>query len=232
MAQRLLELDPGLARRLDRDPDRALAKLVVPVVELRVGQWEPPRGEAAPGTLGLLLVQGLLIREVRVVDSWSAELLNPGDLLRPWLEDAASFVEAEWHVAEAAKIAVLEPRLTRRLAEWPVLIEELIDRGLRRSRSMAVHAAIAARRRVEDRLLLLFWHLAERRGQTQADGVRLDLPLTHSTLAHAIGAQRPTVTTALSRLAESNQVVRDVGDAWLLRGRAPEPPSAAAEPRP
>lgn len=177
----------------------------------------------------MLLVEGLLIREIQVGEAWSTELLNRGDLLRPWLEDAASFVEARWHVAEPAQIAILEPRLTRQLAEWPVLIEELVERGLRRSRSMAVHAAIAATRRIEDRLLLLFWHLAERWGQTQADGVRLDLPLTHGTLAHTIGAQRPTVTTALSSLAERDQVVRASDGAWMLRGSAPTPPAIPAD---
>jgi hypothetical protein len=194
--------------------------LLVETVELPRGPWAPPRDAPAPGHLGFLLAAGIVVREVCVAESWSAELLNQGDLLRPWLEDAASFVE--WQVVEPATLAVLDPALTARLARWPELVEEFVERAMRRSRSMAVHAAIAGTRRIEDRLLLLFWHLAERWGRREPDGVVLELALTHTTLSHLIGAERPTVTTALGDLAERGALTRTRGGRWLLRG---EPPS-------
>ena len=81
---------------------------------------------------------------------------------------------------------------------------------------------------------MLFWHLSERWGRVTAEGVRLELPLTHEVLAELVGAQRPTVTTALSRLARRGELVRVAGRSWLLRASSPprgtisHPPQAAA----
>ena len=43
----------------------------------------------------------------------------------------------------------------------------------------------------------------------------LELSATHDTLAHMVGAQRPTVSLGLTRLAESG-LLRAEGDSWLL----------------
>ena len=56
--------------------------------------------------------------------------------------------------------------------------------------------------RVERRLKALFWHLAERWGRVSGDGVIVPLALTHRILGQLVGARRPTVSTALSELAE------------------------------
>ena len=37
--------------------------------------------------LGLLVLDGLLIRRIELAGRFAAELLGPGDLLRPWQED-------------------------------------------------------------------------------------------------------------------------------------------------
>ena len=192
-------------------------------MELPVGEWVPPRDQPEPGHLGYLLARGLIMREISVAGAWSVELLDQGDLLRPWIEDAASFVEADWRVIEPARLVALDRRATRAAGDRRGLIEDLVDRAMRRSRSMAVHAAIAATRRIEDRLLLLLWHVAERRGRTGANGVEVSLPVTHETLAHLVGARRPSVTTALRRLEDRGALTRRRPGEWLLHG---EPPSA------
>ena len=46
----------------------------------------------------------------------------------------------------------------------------------------------------------LFWHLAERWGNHTPEGIVIPLRLTHAQIGELIGAQRPSVTTALSRL--------------------------------
>ena len=79
-----------------------------------------------------------------------------------------------------------------------------------------VPQTISPTARVEDRLLALFWHLADRWGRVLPDGVRIELPLTHETIGHLIGARRPTVTLGLSALRGEGLLRRQVDGAWLL----------------
>jgi CRP/FNR family cyclic AMP-dependent transcriptional regulator len=190
------------------------------VLELEVGEWVPPSDEPDSGQLGYLLLRGLVVREVCVAGAWSVELLDHGDLLRPWIEDAASFVEARWQVLEPARLVELDKRAAA-AGGCADLTEELLDRAMRRSRSMAVHAAISATRRVGDRLLLLLWHVAERRGVRVPDGVQVCLPVTHETLAHLVGARRPSVTSALRRLEDRGVLARVGPGEWLLPAAPP-----------
>jgi CRP-like cAMP-binding protein len=68
---------------------------------------------------------------------------------------------------------------------------------------------------VEARLLVQFWQLAERWGRVDRDGIAVTLPLTHELLAKLVGAARPSVTTALGRLAEGGLLLRS-GNVWRL----------------
>lgn len=76
--------------------------------------------------------------------------------------------------------------------------------------------------RAHPRLLILFLLLAERWGKVGPDGVRVSLPLTHEVLGMLIGAQRPTVTIALQRLARAGLLSRERTDCWLLTNAAME----------
>jgi hypothetical protein len=87
---------------------------------------------------------------------------------------------------------------------------------------LALNLAISNQGRIEDRLLLLFWHLAQRWGRVSPGGVRLNLPLTHQTLAKLVGAQRPTVTVALGVLRERGLLFRGEERSWLLPLPIPE----------
>jgi hypothetical protein len=60
------------------------------------------------------------------------------------------------------------------------------------------------------------------------DGVTVPLPVTHDVLAQLVCAQRPTVTSALKRLADRGQIRRRHDKTWLL---APEPPAVPARVR-
>jgi CRP-like cAMP-binding protein len=64
--------------------------------------------------------------------------------------------------------------------------------------------------------MLFFWHLADRWGTVNADGVTVPLPVTHDVLAQLVCAQRPTVTTALRRLNEAGFLRRRADKTWLL----------------
>ncbi|MGH2885431.1 MAG: helix-turn-helix domain-containing protein, partial [Solirubrobacteraceae bacterium] len=58
-------------------------------------------------------------------------------------------------------------------------------------------------------------------GTVTPDGVRLNVRLTHEVLAAVIGARRPSVTTALRRLADEGRVRSLPRSRWLLIGHAP-----------
>jgi CRP-like cAMP-binding protein len=91
-----------------------------------------------------------------------------------------------------------------------------MDRTMMRSRHLALGLAVLQQRRVEDRLLTLLWLLADRWGYVTGDGVRVAVPLTHGLLAELVAARRPSVSTALGKLAEIGELRRS-GDEWILR---------------
>jgi len=78
-----------------------------------------------------------------------------------------------------------------------------------------VHLAIINQPRVDGRLHMLLWHLAGRWGRVLAGAVLLALRLTHSLLADLVAARRPTVTSALSALAQQG-LVQWTRDGWVL----------------
>jgi CRP-like cAMP-binding protein len=124
-------------------------------------------------------------------------------------------------VAAPARLAVLDQRWAQRAAGWPQLGAELAGRALARSLRLVVAMAVAQQPRLDVRLWMLFWDLADRYGKVRADGVNVDLPLTHEILSHLAGARRPSVSAALTRLAADGRVRRE-GQRWILSG---EPPS-------
>jgi CRP/FNR family cyclic AMP-dependent transcriptional regulator len=220
----LLELDTDLGRYLAPDSVRALQRsLQVEVIGLQPGTWQPPAAAPEPGHLGFLVVEGMLVRSVAVDSSRSGELIARGDVIRPWVEDPVSFCEADWRVMEPTRIAVLDRATAARMCSRPELNAALLDRQMERSRSLAISAAIENVRRLDQRLLILFWHLAERWGRRERGRVVMPLKLTHATLALLAGARRPSVTTALSDLSAQGTVTRAADGTWILSGSPPAP---------
>ncbi|MGZ4271181.1 MAG: Crp/Fnr family transcriptional regulator [Solirubrobacteraceae bacterium] len=218
--------DPDLAHGLDdRRLRLAQRDLVAGVVALTDRRWAPDEAaEAARGGIGLLILEGLLVRRVGSEGRFGAELLGPGDVLRPWEhegEDATLPFDSTFVVVERVLMAQLDRDFSRRVAAYPEVMENLVGRALARARSLAVTMAIAHQRRVDRRLLMLLWHLAERWGRVTPDGVRVPLHITHQVLADLVAARRPAVTTALAQLEEEH-LVRRIEGGWLLadRGRA------------
>jgi CRP/FNR family transcriptional regulator, cyclic AMP receptor protein len=223
----IVDADLDLAELLDdAELERARRDALARVQRLSPGTWDPVAArEADVHHRGFLIVEGLLSRDVDVLGRRCVELLGPGDVMRPWSWDAeGSHVRAEvgWAVLEPTTLAVLDHGLVKRMVPWPQLGVELFNRGTRRAHHLAVALAIAHHQRVDDRLLLTLWHLAERWGKVHSDGIVLPLPLSHQRLADLVGAHRPTVTGALGDLAKAGAIDRrDSGD-WVLRGSPPE----------
>jgi CRP/FNR family cyclic AMP-dependent transcriptional regulator len=225
---RLLELDPDLGALLPRERRReAEETLAVRVQKLSVGAWDVSRLRTlGAGHVGLLLLDGVLARDVIVADLVSAELLGPGDLVRPWDDPDADGtllpLDVEWWVLSAARVALLDRSFAMRSARWPEVTAALFGRQSERVLRLATQQAVSQLTRVDRRLLALFWHLAERWGRVGAEGVVVPLALTHRLLGQLVGARRPTVSTALGELAERGDLVRRADGSWLLTGRPPE----------
>ena len=122
---------------------------------------------------------------------------------------------------EPTRLAVLDQGLVTRMTPWPQLGVELFSRATRRAHSLAVALAIAHHPRVDDRLLLTLWHLAERWGRVRPEGVGVRLPLTHQRLADLVGAHRPSVTIAMGDLVRAGTVSRREDGTWTLHGSPP-----------
>lgn len=220
----VLTEDPDLAEAVSRTQrSDAAAHCLAPVMTLPRGRWDGQRRDVTPDGIGLLVLRGLLIRRVSIEGRFGAELLGQGDLLRPWQGEGAESTLSRttgWRVLEQARIAVLDRYAAVRLARYPELTGRLVAKALERSRNLAAATAIAQHTRVEVRLHMLFWHLADRWGRVHPGGVNVPLRLTHAILADLVSARRPSVSVGLSVLARQGLVER-VGREWLLRGDPP-----------
>jgi hypothetical protein len=223
----IVEADPDLGELLDAvELERARREARARLQRLSVGEWDAAAAlEHDRHHRGFLIVDGLLSRTVEVLGRRCCELLGHGDVMRPWQwDDEGSHVRAEvgWIVLEPTRLAVLDHGLVRRMAPFPQLGVELFNRGTRRAHHLAVALAIAHHQRVDHRLVLTLWHLAERWGRVHTDGVVVPLPLSHQRLADLVGAHRPSVTTAMGELARAGTISRREGGEWVLHGSPPE----------
>ena len=222
----IADADPDLADLLDEaELERARREALARARRLSPGDWDAS-GAVEPDKhhRGFLIIEGLLSREVNVLGRTCVELLGAGDVLRPWGWDAeGSHVHAEvgWRVLEPTRLAVLDHGLVVRMNPWPQLGVELFARGTRRAHHLAVALAIAHHQRLEDRLLLTLWHLAERWGRVTPEGITVPLPLSHQRLADLVGAHRPSVTTAMGELVRLGPVSRRDDRTWILHGSPP-----------
>jgi len=226
---RVAEALPEIIEHLEPDQQElARRQLVADLAVLKIGPWTPTVAPGEPGHLGLLVLEGLLSRDVVLDRPLASELVGRGDLLRPRDqdgEDAPIPFEISWTVLHTARVAVLDPTFARVLGQWPSAIEGVVRGASNRAHSLAITLAVSNLRRVDLRLLVLLWHLADRWGRVTPDGVVVPLKLTHEMLARLVGAQRPSVTTALRQLEEEDHLRRTSDRAWLLQG---EPPDALA----
>ena len=220
----VLDADPDLAE-LVPEARRAAARQAsqATVFDVPAGFWNAG-GDAdrARDGYGLLMLDGILIRRVGYGGRYGAELLASGDLLRPWEFDGDDSIgfETAWRVLTRTRLAVLDLLWAERMGRYPRVGPALAGRALGRSRRLAAMMAIAQQPRLDDRLWMLFWELADRYGRVHADGVHVDLPLTHEVLSHLAAARRPSVSSALTKLAEQGRLRRN-GRGWVLVGEPP-----------
>ncbi|HET9161829.1 MAG TPA: helix-turn-helix domain-containing protein [Solirubrobacterales bacterium] len=222
----VLAIDGELADGLDGTRlDGARRNCVSPVITVARGTWQPHGLDSPdPGGFGLLVLSGFLVRRVGQGGRYGAELLGPGDLLRPWqtVGQVASIpFEPRWEAIADTRLAILGSSFARRASPYPSVASQIVGRAMLRSRHLAVNLAIVQQARIDTRLRMLFWHLADRWGRTGTSGVTLDVPLTHSLLGGLVAARRPTVSTAIAGLVREGVLERSE-EGWLLRGGPPQ----------
>ena len=219
----LLEVDPDLIEYLDpRQVAAARSRAIARATTLRPGERDPWSFVDVPnGHLGLLVIDGLLTRNMTVLGRTTIELIGGGDLLRPW-DDAAERPSVPWTVGWSVhvptRVALLDEHLVERVAAWPGIATALVKRSTQRAQWIEHHLTILENPRVDVRLLLLFWQLADRWGTVGPDGVTVPLRLTHKTLGRLVRAQRPSVTASLHAMSRRGLVDRQHDGTWLLHG--------------
>ena len=208
----LLDVDPDLGNG-ERSP-----RLNVAVFRFPTGPLPPAPEFADERPLGYLVLKGLLLYEAAVCGRAAAELIGPGEIVRPASQYASGTIatHASWSVLAPALLADLSS-LDHEHAG--VVMASLACRAADRAERAAVERSICSHVRVDVRVLAYLWHLADRFGVVVPGGVRLELPLTHAIVARLVGARRPTVTTALQRLIQLGYLARE-GRAFRLIGDA------------
>jgi CRP/FNR family transcriptional regulator, cyclic AMP receptor protein len=219
----LVDEDPDLLRGFDQATADSIRRVsAVPVMHIDTGPWTQASGPLP--LYGLFVLGGVLSRGVVIQGRRSAELLGPGDILRPAASDdldSSVDFEVSWDVLEPARIALLDRDFAAAVAPWPEFTGAVMDRIMRRAHALAFHLAVSHLKLVEMRLLVILWYYADRWGRVTPGGVLLPLKMTHGLLARIVGARRPSVSTALGRLQDRGLVERTDNGQWLLLGAPP-----------
>ena len=211
----LLRVDPKLGAGLSNGQRReARKKVAARVATVEAGAW--PDELSAPGLFGVLVVDGALIRRIVAGPGQSLEVLTKGDLVRPWQEESGAFGDSWFSSLGQSRLAVLDSGFAEEIARWPGLLEAFLERAIRRVRFLADQAALDSRVGMERRVLMTMWHLAKRCGTRTEDGIVIPLPLTHQMVSELVGAQRPGVSVALSKLTTAGTLARTDDRGWLL----------------
>jgi CRP/FNR family transcriptional regulator, cyclic AMP receptor protein len=193
-----LEIDPELGSGLAGERFEAARRDTIGLVRtLPSGHWswsDYRRFDAS--VIGLFVIEGLLAREVSLSNTICTELLGHGDLLRPLDEDgpyAPVPSSVDWTVLEPTAVAVLDARFAAATARWPEVLSGVTGRAVQRARWLSVQLAIRCLTRVDVRVLVLFWHLADRWGRVERNGVHVPMRLTHELLGRLIAVRRAKV---------------------------------------
>jgi CRP-like cAMP-binding protein len=195
-----------------------------PIVRVAPGRWNLPD---APGraerVFVLVILEGVLSREIALRDRHLLELLGRGDILqlpifdgRPRLSGPTRFTAATGVVMIA-----LGESFIRAAAHWPSLLISIGRRLEAQREHLAVQGLVVHLPLAEHRLLLILWHLADRWGRVTPDGTVVSLPLTHDLLGHLAAARRSTTTLAMQTL-EGEGFVRRREDGLLVLTAAAE----------
>ena len=228
----LLNAELELGRHLQPEERAELADVTLPVIELDQGRLELDAVLQTHNAFAAGVLDGMVAHALQIGEQSGIQLLGPGNLLihnsaacPPWLD------RIDFRLVGRARLALLGDEFLEAARRAPRVISSLYECVAEQSQRVTGQLVICQLPRVEQRVLALLWLLAESWGQVTSGGVRLPLMLTHEILGAMIGARRPTVTLALSKLSEEGAIVhQDSG--WLLLEPPPEPAATPKVPAP
>jgi hypothetical protein len=209
-AASLLRADPTLAPLLG-GPDAAGVgrRLLLPVLNIPAGPWEPPDAEVLDGgTIGLTVLSGALLRERNGAGS---RLFGPGDLIEPWSEP-----RGRWTACSPAEVALIGRAFRTATDPWPLAARHMLRRAADAREGIAVGLKRERAGAPEERLAGLLWRLAARWGRADGDGVMLPLALRPALLALLAALPEPRAADALRALGRAGTVARRADGTWLL----------------
>jgi CRP/FNR family transcriptional regulator, cyclic AMP receptor protein len=220
----LNSVDPDLVQAIPAEHRTLVAPhLRVRTLEVTRGAWDPSLHRAA--VLGLSITAGALFRCVDARGQTTGDLLGPGDLIDVAAEPPAlpggESADVSWTVLDRLEVAILDARFAACTARWPGVSRRLLARRAAHADRLMARFSVVHHQRIEERLLLVLWEVAERWGKVTTDGVVVPVPLRHHQLAALVGTLRPSVSLGLQRLAARGVAERCV-HGYLLHGSLDE----------
>jgi CRP/FNR family transcriptional regulator, cyclic AMP receptor protein len=215
----LLDVDPDLGADIGHEDWESARQACRGVLVRRpAGRWEPLLSGEEGALVGLVIVTGVICREVQLRDRHLLELLGPGDVLQlPVSGDGPRLgTDVQLTALVDAEMLALGQPFIRAAARWPSLLLAVQQRLEAVRERLAMQALIAHLPRAEHRLLLMMWHLAQRWGVVTPAGIVVPLALSHDVLGQLTAARRSTATLALRALEQAGTIKRLQDGSWLL----------------
>lgn len=234
---RLLDVAPRLGAEL---PHGELAEarrlIVVPVVTIPGGRWQRSelRDKVGACRVGCVVVEGVIAHDLVTGGRIATHLLGPGDVLAPAVRAGRYLPLLRLYgVTDRARLAVLDESFDAMVRRWPAIARALVAQVEEQMERVAVQQLISQLPRAEQRIVALLWHLADRWGHAEQEGIVLPLTLSHEAISRLVGGRRSTVSAALGTLTGDGLVARLANGTWLLAPASRallEPPTAPEQP--
>jgi CRP/FNR family cyclic AMP-dependent transcriptional regulator len=215
-----MAVEPGfLACVPERDRAAAALAPLVTRHELPIGDFRPAELSLTPvAPFGLLVITGAICRETVLAGHANAHLFGPGTIVQTDVDLTGSSLSwtTRWSCVVDSTVAALDDDFARFLIRWPVLGAIVRQQLASQVEAALRQCALTGLSRVDDRILALFWHLADGWGTVRHDGIAIRLPLTHRLIGRLVAAERATISLGTSRLAERGLLMRTGTRTWLL----------------
>jgi hypothetical protein len=169
--------DPDLGSGLDGEQlSSARGRLVLPGIELAAGGRTIERLRAAEGLRGylhgFLVLSGALTINALMSGRRCTRVVGVRELvLLDGVEIDSIPVSWDWTVIASARLGLFDERLLTIGRQWPAVMGEILKRAALQTRHAFLQQTISQLPRVEERLLALFWSIADRQGTARADKV-------------------------------------------------------------
>jgi CRP/FNR family cyclic AMP-dependent transcriptional regulator len=172
---------------------------------------------------GFIVTAGHLAGRLKLGCGHSTEIVGPGDaVVAADPDELPTEARLDWTGVGHAEVAWMDHRMWGALLRDPPSAATLIASQARRAESARAMQSVMTLVRVDQRIQCALWLLAERFGRVIPAGTLVGPPLSHRLIGELVGARRPSVTTAVTKLTATGRVSRDAGGRWLLHGMGPE----------